>query len=118
MVPKTLAEDGDALDAIVIDAGHTLPGEALQVEIVGGLMVQLAERDQHRPERDDRFLLVLSVAQNPTTLSDQLRQQIQSFVVAAGEAAGKRVLVEGWEDASYGGDAVLRARATFERQRT
>jgi inorganic pyrophosphatase len=116
-VPKTLAEDGDALDAVVIDAGHTVPGEPVTGDVVGGLMVQLVERDQHRPERDERLVLVLSVAHEAQALSAQLREQVQSFVVAAGEAAGKRVLIEGWEDASYVADAILRAGAAFQRQR-
>jgi inorganic pyrophosphatase len=116
-IPNTLADDGQALDAVVVDAEHSVPGEAVMGEVLGALMVQLAERDQHRPERDERLVLIVSAKRSPRALSGRARERVQAFVVATGEAGGKRVVIEGWEEASYATDSVQRASAAFESVR-
>ncbi len=112
-VPSTLADDGEVLEAIVLDAGSSLPGAVTSRTPVGGLSVRLDERNQHDPARDERLILVLAASARPVTQT--MRRELERFCTLTYEARGKNVHVAGWESAAYASDTLIRARADFSR---
>lgn len=67
-IPNTLAEDGDALDVLVIMEEPVHIGAILNVRIIGILRAEQTENDG-RTFRNDRLLAVLDTPQNPPEFS-------------------------------------------------
>ncbi len=112
-IPSTLADDGDVVEAIVLDAGSSIPGATTTRTPVGALSVRLDERNQHEPDRDERQILVLATSARPLGL--QLRRELERFCTLTYEARGKNVHITGWENAAYASDTLTRARFDFAR---
>ena len=112
-VPGTLADDGEMLEAIVLDAGSSIPGASTTRTPIGALSVRLDERNQHEPDRDERQILVLAATARP--LGSQVRRELERFCTLTYEARGKSVHVSGWGNAAYASDTLTRARFDFAR---
>jgi inorganic pyrophosphatase len=67
-IPNTLADDGDALDVLVIMEEPVHIGAILNVRVIGILRAEQTETDG-RTFRNDRLLAVLDTPQNPPEFS-------------------------------------------------
>lgn len=109
-VPDTLAEDGDALDAMVILGEPTFPGVLITARIVGVMdMTDEAGPDAKIlgvPDTDPRWRHIHELDDVPGHLLDE----IQHFFAIYKDLERKKVTVKGWQDR----DA---ARAEVERSR-
>ena len=84
-VPRTLAEDGDALDVLVITDAPTFPGCLVTVRLIG--VIRATQTQKRKTVRNDRLIAVIETAVNRSKLrslrdvgSDQLREIEQFFV--------------------------------------
>jgi inorganic pyrophosphatase len=96
-VPETLAEDGDALDALVLVSEPTFPGCLIEVRPIGLFRM----RDEKGP--DAKLLCV------PTTdpiwnsftdlsqVNDHLKNEIEHFFQVYKDLEKKKVGIEGWD---------------------
>lgn len=101
MVPQTLAEDGDPLDALVLVSFPTYPGTLINARPIGVLHMQ------DDGEGDDKILCVPVDdirAEDMKDVSDipaAVRQEIAHFFQVYKELEGKKVVIGGWDDASH-----------------
>lgn len=106
-IPGTLADDGDALDVVVLIDQPTFPGCLMRVRPIGIL------RLTQEGERDDKVLCV-SVADplyaNTRDIGDIAPHrliEIRHFFATYTELEGREVEVGGWEDASEAMDEIV-----------
>jgi inorganic pyrophosphatase len=121
-VPSTLAPDGDPLDALVYWDQSTYPGVVLPCRALGVLKVDQKRKRGGGRERNDRLLVVPTIAARAENLGDlkdlsrRERQELEHFFTAAVAFADKDVHVLGWEGAAAAERMVEEAAATFEKQ--
>lgn len=112
IVPQTLGEDGDPLDALVLVTYPTYPGILIHARPIGALKMQ------DNGENDDKILCVplndnrLANLQDVSEISEPVRQEIAHFFQVYKELEGKKVIVGGWEEA---GDAKQIINASIKR---
>ena len=96
-VPETLAEDGDALDALVLVSEPTFPGCLIEVRPIGLFRM----RDEKGP--DAKLLCVPTsdpIWNSLTDLSqvnEHLKNEIEHFFQVYKDLEKKKVGIEGWE---------------------
>ena len=96
-VPETLAEDGDALDALVLVSEPTFPGCLIEVRPIGLFRM----RDEKGP--DAKLLCVPTsdpIWNSFTDLSqvnDHLKNEIEHFFQVYKDLEKKKVGIEGWD---------------------
>ncbi|MEX0649439.1 MAG: inorganic diphosphatase [Candidatus Andersenbacteria bacterium] len=99
MIPQTLGEDGDPLDALVLITHPTYPGTLMSVRPIGVLHMQ------DDGERDDKILCVpvndirMEEMSSVKDVKTAIRQEIAHFFQVYKELEGKRVIIGGWDDA-------------------
>ena len=97
-IPDTLAEDGDALDAMVLVSEPTFPGCIIPVRAIALLRM----RDDQG--RDDKLVCVPFSDPNWSDLESlediphRLRVEIEHFFSIYKEPEGREVTIHGWED--------------------
>ncbi|MGI8804884.1 MAG: inorganic diphosphatase [Thermoleophilaceae bacterium] len=115
-VPRTLAEDGDPLDAMVCVSEPTFPGCVIDVKPIA-LFKMKDEKGV-----DDK---VLSVPLSDPTwngletledLSDQLRDEIAHFFSVYKDLERKKVTVDGWYSREEAFKEIQRSRRRFGEQ--
>lgn len=93
-VPGTLAEDGDALDVMVLLDEPTFPGCLVQVRLIGVLTARQTEK--RKTIRNDRLLAVPETkvnkpaVRNIAELDPQRVAHIEHFFVSYNHAQGRR----------------------------
>ena len=96
-VPDTLAEDGDALDALVLVSEPTFPGCLIEVRPIGLFRM----RDEKGP--DAKLLCVPTTDPIWNSLTDlsqvneHLKNEIEHFFQVYKDLEKKKVGIEGWE---------------------
>lgn len=96
-VPETLAEDGDALDALVLVSEPTFPGCLIEVRPIGLFRM----RDEKGP--DAKLLCVPTsdpIWNSFTDLSqvnEHLKNEIEHFFQVYKDLEKKKVGIEGWD---------------------
>lgn len=99
MVPQTLAEDGDPLDALVLVTFPTYPGTLINARPIGVLHMQ------DDGEGDDKILCVpvddirAEDLRDVNDIPGAVRQEIAHFFQVYKELEGKKVVIGGWDDA-------------------
>ncbi len=99
-IPSTLAEDGDALDILVLIAEPTFPGCLVEARPIGVLLML----DQKIP--DEKVLAVALSSplhrevKRHTNLAPHVLHEIEHFFAIYKELEGKRTEVRGWGDAA------------------
>ncbi len=92
-IPRTLADDGDALDVLVIGEEPSFPGCLMSVKLIGGVRAEQTEKG--KTIRNDRLLAVPVTSANPATLFhiDELPSarvaEIEHFFVSYNQAHGR-----------------------------
>ncbi len=115
-VPRTLWDDGDALDVVVLTTYPLASGILVEARVVGVMrMVDGGESDDKIiavPSEDPRWDPVKDLADiNPHTL-----KEIQHFFETYKQIDNKTVTVEGFEDAAAARAAVTRAQELYARE--
>jgi inorganic pyrophosphatase len=121
-VPSTLAPDGDPLDALVYWDQSTYPGVVLPCRALGVLKVDQKKKRGGGRERNDRLLVVPTIAaraENLTDLKDlsrRERDELAHFFTAAVAFADKDVRVLGWEGAAVAERMVEESAADYMKK--
>lgn len=117
-LPQTLADDGDAIDAILLADEQTWPGVAVPVRVMGALRVE-----QQRPggpkKRNDRLLCVPALDKSHDHLRDigdvpqRVRDELENFCHSSLALTGKQIKLLGWADAREAGGLVRQGERAF-----
>jgi inorganic pyrophosphatase len=92
-VPQTRADDGDALDVLVLLEAPTFPGCVVTVKLLGGLSAQ--QTQDRKKIRNDRLIGAPQTATNEAAFLDieelgqECLDQIEHFFVSYNEAQGR-----------------------------
>ena len=96
-IPKTLGEDGDPLDVIVISEFNSFPGVIIKCRIIGGITAeQSEEKGSKKMIRNPRFLAIpkcSNIFQNVEKMADlpkQLTDDLEEFFVDYNKLEGKK----------------------------
>jgi inorganic pyrophosphatase len=119
-IPSTRAEDGDPLDAMVLWDVASYPGVVLVCRAVGVLQIE-QNRTANDPSvriRNDRIMAIPVEARREAhtmdvaALPQRLRQELETFAVAAVALEGKDLRVVGWGDADAAIKTIQRTLST------
>jgi inorganic pyrophosphatase len=105
-IPSTLAPDGDPLDALVYWDQTTYPGVVLPCRALGVLKVDEKKKRGSGRQRNDRLLVVPTIAARAESLTDlkdlsrRERDELAHFFTAVVAFTDKDVRVLGWEGAA------------------
>ncbi len=96
--PRTQAQDGDPLDALVLHESATYPGVVLACRLIG--VVRLMEKQAGKSRiRNDRVICVPDAAANFSDARDvprPLQKELERFFQATAALAKKSVRIDGW----------------------
>jgi inorganic pyrophosphatase len=98
-VPRTLAEDGDPLDALVLLEAPTFAGCVVPVRLVG--VLEAKQTQKGKTMRNDRLIGVAGESRTYREIRrlddvpDHLRRSIEHFFVSYNEERGRRFRVTG-----------------------
>jgi inorganic pyrophosphatase len=96
--PRTRAQDGDPLDALVLHESSTYPGVVIRCRLIG--VVRLTEKQEKKARvRNDRIICVPDAAANYSDARDvprALRKELEQFFKATAALAKKTVKIGGW----------------------
>ena len=114
-VPRTLADDGDALDVLVLVPQPTFSGCLIDGRVIGVF------RMTDRGAQDDKILAVPDTdpvqkdVLDLDDLSPRLLREIEHFFLSYKLAEDAVVEGQGWRDAAGAREIVTRALEAFER---
>ncbi|MCS6768488.1 MAG: inorganic diphosphatase [Candidatus Nitrosocaldus sp.] len=100
LIPRTLADDGDPLDALVLVSNPTYPGVLIQARPIGLL------RMVDSGVQDDKILCVAkddprySGYMDMRDIEEHVLKEIAHFFQVYKQLEGKEVAVIGWKDAA------------------
>ena len=122
-VPRTLAEDGDALDVLVLMDSPTFPGCLLTARLLGALRANQTEKRE--TIRNDRLIAVAETPVNQPEiqgideLGDDQLEEIEDFFIAYNHAHGREFKPTGRlgpEDADKLLEKAMRAYAAHAKR--
>jgi len=97
-IPDTLADDGDALDAMVMTTFPTFPGCLIKARIIGMFIMEDEKGKDEKilgvPVYDPRFDNVKSLED----LEKHILKEFEHFFSVYKNLEGKEVIVRGWAD--------------------
>lgn len=115
-IPGTLAEDGDALDVVVLIEQPTFPGCLMRVRPIGILrLVQEGERDDKVlcvPVADPLYADTHSIHD----ITPHRLVEIRHFFATYTELEGKEVEVGEWEDAQAAFDEIAECAEAHDKR--
>lgn len=115
MIPKTLAEDGDALDALVIVTCPTYPGTLIEAKPIGVLKML------DGGIADDKILCVplkdirLSDMKNITDVQKPILNEIAHFFEVYKHLEGKKTKIMGWKNAKTAKSIIMKSIERYSR---
>ena len=117
-VPRTLADDGDALDGLVFADVGTSSGVVVPCRVIGA--VRIAQRRNGGPEKRNDRIIAVPIAEHRhsqlsdvTELSTRVRGEIDAFFAASLALTGKHIELRGWASAAEAEQLVAAAAARF-----
>ena len=112
-IPETLAEDGDALDALVLLGEPTFPGCLIEVKPIGLFKMWDEKGVDYKilcvPLTDPQW----NWANDLKDIPEHLLVEIEHFFQIYKELEKKKTGVEGWEDRSHAMEAIERSRRAY-----
>lgn len=115
-IPETLAEDGDALDALVLLGEPTFPGCLIEARPVGLFRMRDEKGVDHKilavPIYDPQWNYIHNLGEVPA----HLLVEIEHFFDVYKELEKKKSAVEGWEDATSAFRIIEEARQRYLEQ--
>jgi inorganic pyrophosphatase len=119
-VPGTCADDGDALDVLVLHLPPAFPGCLITVRLIG--MLRAEQHEGGRLLRNDRLIGVPETSVNAAPLrelsavpKEQLRA-IEHFFVSYNAYQGRRFRITGRDGARRAARALQRAITAYQRK--
>ncbi len=116
-IPHTLADDGDALDVLVVTPYPVSPGSVIRCRPIGVLNMsdEAGEDAKLVAVPHDKLTKIYQDVKEVTDLPKLLRDQIQHFFENYKDLEdGKWVKVDGWDDADAARRAIIGSVAAFE----
>ena len=113
-IPETLAEDGDALDALVLVWEPTFPGCVIEARPIGVFRM----RDEKG--MDDKILCVpiqdplWNYIENLSNAPPHLLKEIEHFFSIYKDQEGKRTEIQGWEGQESAARIIHEAKQRYE----
>ena len=99
LIPQTLSEDGDPLDALVLVTNPTYPGVLIESRPIGLLQMNDDGESDDKiicvSTNDPRYLKTLDISD----MEDHNRLEIAHFFEVYKELEGKKVEITGWKSA-------------------
>ena len=107
MIPQTLSEDGDPLDALVIVTNPTFPGILIESKPIGLLQMM----DDGKPDdkiicvstNDPRYLHTSDISD----IDEHYRSEIAHFFQVYKDLEGKKVEITGWKSAKEAKEVIV-----------
>ena len=97
LIPQTLSEDGDPLDALVLVTNPTYPGILIEARPIGVLQMKDDEKSDDKiigvSINDPRYLHTVDI----TDMEDHYRSEIGHFFQVYKDLEGKKVEILGWK---------------------
>ena len=115
-IPGTRAEDGDALDVLVMTEAPLLVGCLVHVHLVG--IMRATQREGRKTIRNDRLLGAVETPVNKAVIRDiadlprEAREDIARFFRTYNEAHGRKFVVAGFAGAKAAEAALRQASRT------
>jgi len=109
IIPRTLAEDGDPLDALVLVTHPTYPGVLIEARPIG--MLRMLDQDTV----DDKILCVplfdprFSEYKDINDVDEHILREISHFFKVYKELEGKSVEIVGWKRVEEAEKIILRS---------
>ncbi|WP_456481505.1 inorganic diphosphatase [Methanopyrus sp.] len=115
-IPRTLYDDGDPLDILVIMQDPTFPGCVIEARPIGLMkMLDKGEQDDKVlavPTEDPRFKDVEDLDDVPKHLLDEIAHMFSEYK----RLEGKETEVLGWEGADAAKEAIVHAMELYEEE--
>lgn len=115
-IPRTHCEDGDPLDAIILVGEPSFPGVLIEARPVALLnMVDSGERDEKLlcvPAEDPRFAEIKDIKDVPA----HVLKEIAHFFETYKNLQGKKVVIEGWEDAKKAKEMLEKSMVLYKEK--
>ncbi len=115
-IPRTLYDDGDPLDILVIMQDPTFPGCVIEARPIGLMrMLDKGEQDDKVlavPTEDPRFRDVKDLDDVPKHLLDEIAHMFSEYKTLE----GKETEVQGWEGADAAKEAIVHAMELYEEE--
>lgn len=117
-LPRTVAGDGDAIDALLYTEVASHPGVVVAGRIIGALRV-VQMRPGQPDKRNDRVLVVPEAEHRRDGLDDvaqlpaRVRAEIEAFFTGSLVLTGKTIRLDGWASATEATSAVNAANRAY-----
>lgn len=116
LVPRTLGEDGDPLDALVLVTNPTYPGVLIEARPIGLLRMNDAGMMDDKilcvPISDPRYNGLYSI----NDIEVHILKEMSHFFQVYKDLEGKRVEIVGWYDAPYAREVLLNAMKLYNER--
>ncbi len=119
IIPQTLADDGDPLDALVMITNPTYPGILIEARPVG--VLKMTDNN----ESDEKILCVATDdpryrhTNNISDIDEHILKEIAHFFQVYKDLEGKKVEIDGWESSekakSMIQNSVAKYKETFKK---
>jgi inorganic pyrophosphatase len=121
-VPSTLADDGDALDAMIYHEVGTYPGVVISCRPIGvvRLTQQRSGEGPSSREHNDRLIVVPTRderSRDITAASPRVRKEIEHFFQLATLMTEKHVRIESWDGPEAAEALILEAEGKYKSRR-
>jgi inorganic pyrophosphatase len=119
-IPGTVAEDGDALDILVLTEAPLVVGCLVHVRVVG--IIRATQKEGRAQIRNDRLIGAIETPVNKPAvrdirdLSKDVLDDVEHFFCAYNEAQGRRFVISGRAGAKAAESAVGRAMRSSQRK--
>ena len=118
-IPGTAADDGDCLDAMVLDGVATYPGVVVLCEPIGAVIVKEKTKGRKGPIRNDRVLLVPVEDPNANgdwshRLTAARKRELSQFFLSTALFEPKAVEIVQWVSRSKAFGLIEKARRARE----
>ena len=113
-VPKTLAQDGDPLDVLLLMDQPAYPGIVVEARIVG--VIEAKQTEDGKTSRNDRVLAVSvnshvhADIKEPKDLSSKMIEELEQFFVAYNREHGKKFKLLGCKGAKTAMKLIKKSR--------
>lgn len=121
-IPSTCAEDGDALDVLVLSEAPLFPGCLVHVHLIG--VIRAVQKERRKMIRNDRLLATLQTPVNKPAItqlhqvSGQQLKDIEHFFRSYNQAQGREFSITGRGGARQAQKMFRDAVREFDRSRS
>lgn len=116
MIPQTLGEDGDPLDALVLVTNPTYPGVLIEARPIGLLRMNdsgtMDDKILCVPVNDPRYDGLNSI----NDIESHILKEMSHFFQVYKDLEGKKVEIVGWYDAPYAKDVLIKSMKHYNEK--